>query len=116
MSTRFAWLHDPDDRPAALAAVHRAVRAGWVIDDEGRAEILRALDAMLHAPDLKPRDALRLMRVYLAMDLVNLRSHPGYQRRRPRASQDAREARGAIPGRAGPSDRPDGREARGRRR
>jgi hypothetical protein len=113
MAARFAWLHDPNDRPAALAAVHRAVRAGWAIDDEGRAEILRALDAMRGAPDLSPRDALCLMRVYLAMDLVNLRSHPGYRPRRPRASPDVRAGGGAIPG---PSDRPDGRGGRGRRR
>lgn len=68
---RFEWLREPRGRRSALMDVEKAVRRGWDIDEEGRGDLVKELNALLESGGLSGRERFRVARIFMAMDASN---------------------------------------------
>jgi hypothetical protein len=82
----------------------RAVRQGWPISDEKRAEIVReCLELALHAS--RARDRIQAMRVLLQMDSINVRRERNDQDAGHQVNQEQIDRMRALLSSTDPKDR-----------
>lgn len=65
---RFEWLREKVHRRDALRKVYNALLSGWAVDGDGRADLVRELNALLGADDLSERERVRIARIFQALE------------------------------------------------
>lgn len=66
----FEWLKNPRGRRSALATIHQAVRRGWLAGSEmveRRSALVAALVELERDPTLRPREFIRIGRIFAMM-------------------------------------------------
>jgi hypothetical protein len=62
----FAWLWEPCRRTSALVDVQVALARGY-LDVDGRAALIRELEALRDSGELSPRESARVARIFRAI-------------------------------------------------
>jgi hypothetical protein len=71
---RFDWLREPRNRRGNLRDVRRAVIAGWIIDPDARADLVRVIEELVGSGELTDREMIKVVWVLVSMTKADQRA------------------------------------------